>query len=92
MLFLSTQIKFNSFNKINIHSNKFLRYARFAKLSNLPCNLKSFTFFKDKDKKFLSNTKLLLFLNQGLSTNELDKLRFNLKNLGITFTNLPTRF
>ncbi len=102
MTFFSTQVQFNNFNKIDVHSNKFIRLARSAKLANLSF-LKDFTFFKDINHNSLSShvlptsaclssQNLLLFLNQGLSAKELTKLRFNLKNLGISFTHIPTRF
>lgn len=104
MTFFSTQTKLNSSDKIDIHSHKFIRLARSAKLANLSF-LKDFTFFKEfgGSETTLSNEKnlsfnvlpksnLLLFLNQGLSAKELTKLRFNLKSLGITFTHIPTRF
>jgi hypothetical protein len=102
MTFFSTQVLFNNFNKIDVHSHKFIRLARSAKLANLSF-LKDFTFFKDNNSSSLSShvspssaclssQNLLLFLNQGLSAKELTKLRFNLKNLGISFTHIPTRF
>lgn len=101
MTFFSTQTKLNSPDKIDIHSHKFIRLARSAKLANLSF-LKDFTFFKEfnaislneKNLSFnvLPKSNLLLFLNQGLSAKELTKLRFNLKSLGITFTHIPTRF
>lgn len=102
MTFFSTLVLFNGLVKIDVHSHKFIRLARSAKLANLSF-LKDFTFFKDHNSSSLfshvlssracfSSQNLLLFLNQGLSAKELTLLRFNLKNLGISFTHIPTRF
>ena len=102
MTFFSTHVLFNGLAKTDVHSHKFIRLARSAKLSNLSF-LKDFTFFKDNKpsslsshvsptRACLSSQNLLLFLNQGLSAKELTKLRFNLKILGISFTHIPTRF
>ena len=106
MTFFSTHVLFNGLAKTDVHSHKFIRLARSAKLSNLSF-LKDFTFFKDnkpsslsshvspfrfETRACLSSQNLLLFLNQGLSAKELTKLRFNLKILGISFTHIPTRF
>lgn len=102
----------------DVHSIKFTRYTRSAKLANLAYDLKNFTFFKEKEKEEeiefnkteknkIKNLKsinitnsikrypsglTLLFLNQGLVSTELLKLRSHLKFLGITLTHLPTRF
>ena len=127
MLILSTKyksIKFSSLSfslqirrasqKLDVHSIKFIRLARSAKLSSSSSFLKSFTFFKNQPlgpSRSLSSSGCaflradisrepyeeektqfsLLFLNQGLSSKELTKLRSNLKSLGVTFTHIPTR-
>jgi hypothetical protein len=108
MIILLTKIKYKHLNKINIHSDKFIRIARGAKIANLTPHLKSFTFFKknqetsslgssigkkDSSKlEFGNKGPYLFFLNQGLTTDDLTKLRSNLKNLGINITHIPTRF
>jgi hypothetical protein len=101
--FYHTQIKYKNIHIKDVHSTKYIRYARSAKLANLSSFLKGFTYFKNinnqitLEKNYLNYNKnlksmSLLFLNQGLSSKELNKLRSNLKNVGITLTHLPTRF
>jgi hypothetical protein len=90
-------------SKTQVHSNKFIRLARSAKLSTNLSILQNFSYNKKYNenlpfhsksilKKDFKTQYALLFLNQGLTSKEINKLRFNLKPLGINLTYLPTRF
>ena len=133
MLFFSTKIIFSNFLKssVNVHSDKFIRLSRSAKLAKISPSFKEFTFFKSpkiltQHNKLNLNTKRnssadltknesnckgdglpqpgrvtasrrnnqlsLLFLNQGLESSDLIKLRWYLKFLGINITQIPSRF
>lgn len=106
MLFFSTQILFSShFNTVNIYSDKFIRLSRSAKLAKISPNFQKFTYFAQQDNISLSSLSKkkeselnhssnlsLLFLNQGLRSADLIKLRWYLKLLGINITQIPSRF
>lgn len=93
--------------RINVHSDKFLRLARIAKIANISSSLKKFSPFRTKknisfDNKYkkINGCHLvggranlsLLFLNQGLSSKEQNLLRCNLKLLGINLTQIPLHY
>lgn len=77
---------------LNTHSEKFIRLARFAKLSKIS-SLQSFTFFNNQEKKSSKKKEIcLLFLNQGLITKDFFKLRSFFKMFGLQVTQIPSRF
>lgn len=76
--------------KIKVHSEKFFRLARLAKIANISSSLKNFTPFHRKSNQHSHLS--LLFLNQGLSSKEQNLLRSYLKLLGIHLTHFPCNY